>query len=84
MLVGVGLLSASRQWGLINGVETNSSIALNLSATPMSVVINDTNNEHYSLILSTYNYHYGGFFVDGSRRDGSITLLYGYWIAICH
>ena len=72
------------QWGSVNDVETNSFIALPLSATPKAVVINDKNKDHYPLVQTTYNYQNGGFFVDGSRRDGSITLLYGYWIAICH
>ena len=72
------------QWGIVSGVETNSFIALPLSANPKAVVINDTNKDHYPLILTTYNYQNGGFFIDGARRDGSITALYGYWIAICH
>lgn len=73
-----------RQWGCVNGIETNSFIALPISATPKAVVINDTNKDHYPLVLTTYNYQNGGFFVDGVRIGGKITELYGYWIAICH
>ena len=70
------------QWGHVVEVNSGTIVYLPISATPVSVVMNDENSVANDLSISTCSYTLGSFVIYGSRRDGN-TVLWGHWIAIC-
>ena len=70
------------QWGHVGSVDSGTIVYLPISATPVSVVMNDENSMANDLSISTSSYTSGSFVVYGSRRDGN-TVIWGHWIAIC-
>lgn len=83
MPVGAGLLSESRQWGIVENIHVNSYITLPISATPFAVVANDIASGGDVLVLSTYKYQNGKFAIFGKRTTSVDTVLWAHWIAIC-
>lgn len=64
-------------------MNRNAYVNMPVAAVPYVVLANDTNIDGNPLVLTTWNYGEGKFTVDGVRRDGTLTQLYGHWIAIC-
>lgn len=78
----IGSFLFAKQWGHVVEVNSGTIVYLPISATPVSVVMNDENSVANDLSISTCSYTLGSFVIYGSRRDGN-TVLWGHWIAIC-
>ena len=78
----IGSFLFAKQWGHVVEVNSGTIVYLPISATPVSVVMNDENSVANDLSISTCSYTLGSFVIYGSRRDVN-TVLWGHWIAIC-
>ena len=78
----IGSFLFDKQWGYVVSVDSGTIVYLPISATPVSVVMNDENSTANDLSIFTCSYTSGSFVVYGSRRDGN-TVIRGHWIAIC-
>ena len=78
----IGSFLFDKQWGYVVSVDSGTIVYLPISATPVSVVMNDENSTANDLSIFTCSYTSGSFVVYGSRRDGN-TVIGGHWIAIC-